>query len=222
MPSQAAVLPARSHNVRTWAALIFVMFVFLPIRQITQWVSPALTTRSASLREALILASAAGLLLYIHYVEKLPFSSVGFGTSPWWKSLVWGFVTAVLCGAAAAAIIYVTKYTGGPHAHEMEELPLWLVVLIVARAGFVEELFFRGFAIERLSSMGWPRYAAALMPLTVFSLLHYTGGWENIVIAFVLGGILALFYLWRRDLVANILAHFLVDFVANVVPRLGH
>ena len=222
MQSQMIAPPVRNNNARTWAALIFVMFVFLPIRQITHWVSPTLTIQSACLREALILASAAGLLLYIHYVEKLPFSSVGFGTSRWWKSVTWGGVTALLCGAAAAAIIYVTKYTGGPHAHEMEELPLWLVVLIVSRAGFVEELFFRGFAIERLSSLGWPRYAAALLPLTIFSLLHYTGGWENIVIAFVLGGILALFYLWRRDLVANIIAHFLVDFVANVVPRLGH
>ncbi len=37
---------------------------------------------------------------------------------------------------------------------------------------------------------------------------------------FTLGGILTLFYLWRRDLVANIIGHFLVDFTANVVPRL--
>jgi len=28
------------------------------------------------------------------------------------------------------------------------------------------------------------------------------------------------FYLWWRDLVANMLGHFLVDFVANVLPRL--
>jgi len=43
----------------------------------------------------------------------------------------------------------------------------------------------------------------------------------NILIAFVLDGILAALYLWRRDLVANTLAHFLVDFVANLAPRLG-
>jgi hypothetical protein len=36
----------------------------------------------------------------------------------------------------------------------------------------------------------------------------------------VLGGILAGFYLWRRDLVANMTGHFLVDFVGNVLPRL--
>jgi len=54
----------------------------------------------------------------------------------------------------------------------------------------------------------------------VFSLGHYTGGSANVLIALVVGGILTAFYLWRRDLVANILAHTLVDFVANVLPRL--
>ncbi|HLW34588.1 MAG TPA: hypothetical protein VKS98_02920 [Chthoniobacterales bacterium] len=39
------------------------------------------------------------------------------------------------------------------------------------------------------------------------------------MIAFALGAVLAGFYLWRRDLMANIIGHFLVDFVANVVPR---
>lgn len=47
-----------------------------------------------------------------------------------------------------------------------------------------------------------------------------SGGPVNVLVAFTLGGILTLFYLWRRDLVANIIAHFLVDFIANVVPRM--
>jgi len=38
--------------------------------------------------------------------------------------------------------------------------------------------------------------------------------------ALALGAILSAFYLWRRDLVANIIGHFLVDFVANVLPKL--
>ena len=38
-----------------------------------------------------------------------------------------------------------------------------------------------------------------------------------LVIALALGGILAGFYLWRRDLVANMIGHFLVDFIPNVV-----
>lgn len=43
---------------------------------------------------------------------------------------------------------------------------------------------------------------------------------KNILIALVLGGILTAFYLWRRDLVASMVGHTLVDFVANVLPKL--
>jgi len=39
------------------------------------------------------------------------------------------------------------------------------------------------------------------------------------VIALALGGILAGFYLWRRDLVANMIGRFAVDFVANVFTQ---
>jgi len=206
---------------RTWFALIFCFVVFLPIRAIVGWLTPGSTVASNSLREFLIFSSAAALLLYIHYGERLPFSSIGIGTSMWWKSGLWSVVTAAACLAVAGGIIYVTKWNGGAHAHDFDNLPLWLIVLIVFRAGFVEELFFRGFAIERLQSLGWPRAAAALVPLTIFALLHYPGGPMNILVSFTLGGILTLFYLWRRDLVSNIIAHFLVDFIANVVPRLA-
>jgi len=55
-----------------------------------------------------------------------------------------------------------------------------------------------------------------LLPLLLFAAAHYTGGAADILIALVLGAILTGFYLWRRDLVANIIAHTLVDLVANL------
>jgi len=79
---------------------------------------------------------------------------------------------------------------------------------------------FGGYAIERLEALGLNRYVAAAVPLIIFSVAHWTGGWANIVIALALGAILSGFYLWRRDLVANMIAHFLVDFIANIVPKL--
>lgn len=102
----------------------------------------------------------------------------------------------------------------------MDKLPLWLITLIVIRAGVVEELCYRGYAIERLNALGLPRWLAAAIPWAIFAVAHWTGGWANIVIALALGGILAAFYLWRRDLVANMIGHGLVDFVGNVLPKL--
>ncbi|HET9366631.1 MAG TPA: CPBP family glutamic-type intramembrane protease [Candidatus Udaeobacter sp.] len=55
-----------------------------------------------------------------------------------------------------------------------------------------------------------------VIPLTIFGVAHWTGGWANILIALALGVILSVFYVWRRDLVANMIAYFLVDFIGNI------
>lgn len=95
---------------RTWAALAFALFVILPIRGFINRVWPQPTVAGDTLREVLILGCAAALLLYVHFVEKLPFTSIGIGTSVWWKSVLWGVVTAAVCLAVAGGIIYVTKW----------------------------------------------------------------------------------------------------------------
>jgi len=46
-----------------------------------------------------------------------------------------------------------------------------------------------------------------------------SGGVANILIAFAAGLILTGFYLWRRDLVTNMIGYGLIDFVANVLPK---
>jgi hypothetical protein len=96
-------------TMRTWAAIVFCLVVILPIRLFINRISPQPTVAGDGLREAIILACAAGLLLYVHYVEKLPFTSIGIGTSVWWKSALWGVVTAAICLAAAGGIMYATK-----------------------------------------------------------------------------------------------------------------
>src|SRR5690242_11774697 len=103
MHTYDAPLTRSNSNLRTWFALLFVMLVFLPIRLIVHSISPTVTTQTAILREGLILASAALLLVYIRRVEGMSLRSVGLGTSVWWKSVLWGLVTMVLCGAAAFA-----------------------------------------------------------------------------------------------------------------------
>ncbi len=208
-------------GVATWVGLFIALFGMLLIRQIFRMINPDPGTALVVVREALYFACAGALLWLVTHWEKLPLTSVGLGTCVWWKSVLWGLVLMVLCGAVAAVLSQLTSYGHGPGSSSMDRLPLWLIVVIVCRAGFVEELFYRGYAIERLQALGLGRVASALLPLLLFAAAHYTGGAANILIALVLGAILTGFYLWRRDLVANIIAHTLVDLVANVLPRLG-
>jgi uncharacterized protein len=101
----------------------------------------------------------------------------------------------------------------------LAKLPIWLVFLVVLRAGVVEELFYRGYAIERLQALGLNRYWAGVIPLLIFGFGHVTNGWANVVVALALGGVLTAVYLWRRDLIANMIGHFMIDLISVLVPR---
>ena len=190
------------------------------IRQVFVFFIPETTFTSAILKEALIWLNAVALIVIIRRGEHLSLRSIGLGTARWWKSILWGFVIAVVSAVAVLALAYVTGYGHGPGSSAFEKLPLWLITAIVLRAGVVEELFYRGYAIERLRMIGLGRFWSVAIPLVIFSLGHWSGGAANILIAFAAGLILTGFYLWRRDLAANMIGHGLVDFVANVVPAL--
>jgi membrane protease YdiL (CAAX protease family) len=204
----------------TWVGLFISLFGLLVIRQGVGFFIPGITFTSALLKEALIWVSAMTLIVIIRRGEHLPLRSIGLGTARWWKSILWGLVIAIVSAVAVLAIAHFTGYGSGPGSAAFEKLPLWLITAIMIRAGVVEELFYRGYAIERLQLIGLGRFWAVAIPLVIFSLGHWTGGAANILIAFVAALILTGFYLWRRDLVANMIGHGLVDFVANVLPRL--
>lgn len=212
--------PHAKISTATWVGLFISLFGMLIARQVVSYFWPTLTFTSALWKESLIWLCAIVVLCIVRRGEGLPFTSIGIGTSTWWKSLLWGLLLAVICAAIAGVLVALTGYGHGPASEAFSKLPLWLITLIVLRAGIVEELFYRGYAIERLQSLGLHRYLAAAIPLVIFSLGHWTGGWANIVLALALGGVLTGFYLWRRDLVANMIGHFMVDFVGNVLPKL--
>jgi membrane protease YdiL (CAAX protease family) len=171
-------------------------------------------------REACLFLIAGGLVWLVRRGEGLPLGSIGIGRSPLWKSLAWGLVIAVACLIPAGALSAFTGYGHGQASQAFAKLPLWVVTIVVIRAGVVEELCYRAYPIERLQVLGFGRWISWLVPLLIFGLAHWTGGAANILIALVLGGILTAFYQWRRDLLSNMFGHFLVDFAANVLPAL--
>jgi len=204
----------------TWLGLFVALFGMLIVRTVVYAFYPPYSFPAAAWRESLNWVCAIVLLLIIRFGERLPFRSVGIGRATIKSSVGWGAIIAVVCAVLAAGIITLTQYNGGESGAALAKLPLWLVTVIVLRAGVLEELFYRGYAIERLEALGLNRFWAGTIPLLIFAVAHWTGGWANIVIALVLGAVLTLFYIWRRDLVANMIGHFMVDFIGNVLPRL--
>jgi membrane protease YdiL (CAAX protease family) len=204
----------------TWLGLFLALFGMLIARQVVNYFWPTPDFTSAAIKEAGMWLVAVLLLLIIKFGEGLPLSSIGLSAARLGKSILWGFLLGIVCLLVAGGLVALTGYNGGESGKAFEKLPTWLLSLIVIRAGVVEELCYRGYAIERLHALGLPRGLAAAIPLVIFGVGHWTGGWANIVIALVLGGILALFFIWRRDLAANMIGHWFVDFVGNVLGRL--
>ncbi len=209
-----------TRNGITWLGLFISLFGMLVVRQAFRAITPEPGAALTLAREGCMFLLAGGLILLVRRGEGLPLTSIGIGTSPMWKTLIWGVVTAVACTIPAAVIASVTRYGHGEASQAFAKLPLWVITIVVVRAGVVEELFYRGYALERLPSLGMGRMAASVVSVGIFGLAHWTGGAANILIALVLGAILTAFYQWRRDVVANMFGHFLVDFVGNVLPVL--
>jgi membrane protease YdiL (CAAX protease family) len=217
------VMTRRRIPTATWTGLFLALFGMLLIRQaFSIFASPSVA--AISFKETVIWLSAARLLTIIRRGERLPLTSIGLGTAPWWKSILWGFVIALACLAGSVTVQLFVGLFGGstvnPNATGLGRLPVALVFLIALRAGIVEELFFRGYALERLQAIGCGRLLASAIPIAIFGLGHWTGGYASVLVALTLGVILTAFYLWRRDLVANMIGHWLVDFVGTVLPRL--
>ncbi len=210
----------RSIRPITWIGLFVALFGMLIVRQIAKSILPDSTVTSAILEEAGMWLVGIVLVAIILFGEGLPLSSIGLSASHLVKSTLWGLVVAVTCFVAAGVFVALTHFNGGNNAAAFQKLPVWLVTLIVVRAGVVEELCYRGYAIERLHALGLPRWVAAGVPLLIFGVGHWTGGVLNIGLALLLGAILVVFFLWRRDLLANMIGHTLVDFIPNVLPRL--
>lgn len=203
----------------TWLGLFVALFGILIVRWAVSLFYPEFSFLATIWKESLIWVCVVALLLIIRRGEHLSFRSVNLGTASLGSSLLWGGILAVLCALVGGVVASLTHFQGGAVGKALAGFPLWLVILIVLRAGVVEELFYRGYAIERLQSLGLNRYWAGTIPLLIFGFAHGTNGWANIILALALGAVLTIVYLWRRDLVANIIGHFLVDFVSVVLPR---
>ena len=206
----------------TWVGLFISLFGFIAVRLTFRALGVPNSIPADLCRELVIWIMAALLILLIRRGEKLPLSSIRLGVEPWRQSVRFGCILAGLCGVTAWIVIMFTGYGHGPGSAEFNKMPIWFETLAVIRAGVVEELFFRGYAIERLESIGCGRFLSAAIPLIIFAVTHWTGGIPNIIIAFVVGGVLTIFYMWRRDLVANMIGHGLSDFLGLVLPRFFH
>ena len=166
-------------------------------------------------------AVVASVLFFVLLAEKRPLGSIGF-RPPGVRDILIGLGGGVVI-LAGLALIYIVIFPA-LHVSENQAInqvaatPFWWRFITVVRAAVAEEIFFRGYAIERTQELTGSVRIAAIVPCAIFALEHvgYWGWWHLLVAGFA-GAVLTALYIWRRNLWVTMLAHFVVDGAAFLV-----
>ena len=178
------------------------------------------STRAYGVRELGIFLMMGVLLWIVRSGEGLPMASLGWHRDRLGRSAAWGLFTAVLVYLSflpGLGVGLLLHWHFGAVEPPVFTPPLWALTLTMLRAGIIEEVFYRGFALERLGALLGRPWAALLLTSIPFGLFHYRQGPQGILLAFSASVVLSLLWQKRRDLVGNMFGHFLVDFIPNVL-----
>lgn len=159
-------------------------------------------------------------------IERKPLSSIGL-RKPTFTDLGLGlalFAAVVIAGEGFQLILRVLF----PHSmsnvancqlNSFMRVPAGLGVLVAASAGFSEEVAARGFAIDRLRIVTGRLAVAAALALAVDLGAHIPfWGWRYAIEIAPMQLLFVLMYLWRRDIMACMIGHFLTDALPPLTP----
>jgi len=167
-----------------------------------------------------------------HFAEGYPLATFGFQRSK--KTLrvrlIEWILTVLAAVVIASVIILFSGYVRGlitdepaPVLSLVRMLPAWVLIPAWITGSFTEEVLFRSYPIERLTQLTGRRWLAALITMVAFTVLHLFGwDWIHVVTAVLPGSImLTLFYLWRRNLALNVIAHATINAPLLLLPVLA-
>lgn len=192
--------------------------IVLPLLPVGKWVAPGDSMRALMIRESVWWFYAAAVVAWLHFAERLPLSTIGL-RRPTWKSLLFAFMGAVALLAVFVlhfAVVVPMFHLNANPAIAVRNLvlarPFWYRLLLVLRAAVVEEILFRGYMIEKVRQLTGSTLLAITVSVATFTYAHMSGwGLVQLIPVFGAGVILALLYVWKRDLPCNMMAHFLTD-----------
>ena len=160
------------------------------------------------------------ILFWIYFVEKKTIASIGW-KKPSYKTVLAGIGIGVLLfivfGLSNAAIQAMGFVLNQDVAKTYADQPFGFLLLVALRAGVVEEVLYRGYAFERIFTLTKSKWLAVFIPLIMFMLAHISWGMGHLLFVFIAGGLFALIYLLKRNLLLLIIAHFTVDVIALAV-----
>jgi membrane protease YdiL (CAAX protease family) len=218
-PAGNGASPVRRWPILICLGLIAVYPLFsIPVQASIPSLAPRIgETAARVVTEGAIWLFAAIVLIIALRWEGRTLASIGL-RKPTFASLGFAIVGVIgMIGAGALAVYVVYFLLRQPQHADVQAAALVngsviYALFLAARAGVLEEIIFRGLAIEQLTVLTSSRWLAAFLPTAYFVLVHALRfDWIQLVPIAAVSIVLALLYLWRHDLWANILAHIAVD-----------
>lgn len=166
----------------------------------------------------------AALIAVVILLERQRLSSIGLRPLHWWTVPV-GLVAGVVILVLSGFLVNLLKASSDAHfAVFLQSLPFTTRLLLVVTAGIFEETLYRGYALERLASVFKNKWVAAAITVALFTLAHIPAvGLAHLVPILIVSLLVTALYLWRRDLVVNMIAHATIDGIGLLlVPILAH
>jgi membrane protease YdiL (CAAX protease family) len=206
---------------KSWIALG--TFLILPQLPLSDWIAPG-AEAGGVVAFVKWLGLALAVIAWVMLVEKRSLSSIGI-RRPGWDTLVWALVmTAALVASIMLSYALILPALGlemnRVAAKSITELSIASQLALFVRAAVTEEILFRGYPIERLLELTRSKWIAALLPGAFFIGGHYWWGAGQMVVVALGTAIFSLFYLWRRDLLCCMIAHFAADLIGFTMARL--
>jgi uncharacterized protein len=173
--------------------------------------APSLSTQIA-LQLVLCLIAVVVLFIVCRW-ERLPLASIGV-RRPGVMTGVLGLtlipIAYYLLPPLTSAVLRALGLGGfEPGLEVIASQPRWWRVCVALTSGPVEEVLYRGYAVERLGTLTGRLPLGALLAAAAFGLAHapFWGLGPALAANLPFGMIMAVAYIWRRDVFATAVAH---------------
>jgi len=162
------------------------------------------------------------LVAFVRWWEQRDWSSIGLKKMNWLDSAA-VLATCVLAFAIKALGMRLAPAParGHPKGNALLFLPRGLRFAYIAADAVVEELGSRAYLVERLTDIGGNIWIVGGVSWAASLLIHFRAwGFSGTLFRAPSLLLLVALYVWRRNLLASVLAHFLVDAELSLVVML--